>query len=725
MITNHPLLILLLSLIFLSVITCQVNYRECHQSCGSHKPFPYPFGFSSGCEIRLNCTVNGEIFVGEFPVQSVNSNSIIVNIESQCNRPFETFHQLFSHKHAPTSGNVILLQNCTENVLPCSIPETLLPSQFESESDGCGGAGSRKLSCYFENTTSPFVNETKLDRIGCKYFMSSISIEDLRKSSDSAISLEVATIELGWWIHGDQCLCSNHANCTKIVSPIDRKPGFRCQCDEGFVGDGFLAGTGCRKKASSTCNPAKYMSGRCGGTTRFIVLIGGFVFGISIMVTLASVCCYFRRRTKLRVTKSTKRRFTETTNNYSVPIYPYKDIEKATNSFSEKQRLGTGAYGTVYSGKLYNDEYVAIKRIKYRDNESIEQVMNEIKLISSVSHPNLVRLLGCSIEYGEQILVYEFMSNGTLNQHLQRERGNGLSWPVRLKIATETAQAISHLHSAIDPPIYHRDIKSSNILLDENFGSKVADFGLSRLGITEISHASHVSTAPQGTPGYVDPQYHQDYHLSDKSDVYSFGVVLVEIITGLKVVDFSRPHNEVNLASLAVDRIRKGLLDDIIDPIIFLDPQATSEGWTLSSIHKVAELAFRCLAFHRDMRPCMTEVATELEQLRLNKWNSFEENNSIIASIDHLSSCSSSSSESEKPLSSTTTMKDIGPKGKSHLKLETGPISFKSVERPNSSSPVSVQDPDPWFSEQSSPSNSFPSKSFDRGSISYGQQSSL
>ncbi|CAI8599907.1 unnamed protein product [Vicia faba] len=724
MITNHPLLILLLSLIFLPLVNSQVNYRYCNRTCGSSEPSPYPFGFSSGCEIRLNCTIDGGIFIGEFPIQTITSNSIIVNIKAQCNRPFEKFHQLFSHKYAPTSRNVILLQNCTDNLLPCSIPETLLPNRFESESNGCGdisGSGGGKLSCYFENNTRRFVDEKRLERIGCEYFMSSISTDNLRKNLDSAVSLEVATIELGWWLHGDRCLCSDHANCTEIESPIDGKLGFRCGCKEGFVGDGFLAGNGCRKASSPTCNPTKYMSGRCGGRARFIVLIGGFVFGVSMMITLGSVCCYFRRRTKLRITKSTKRRFTETTNNYSIPIYPYKDIEKATNSFSEKQRLGTGAYGTVYSGKLYNDEYVAIKRIKHRDNESIEQVMNEIKLISAVSHPNLVHLLGCSIEYGEQILVYEFMPNGTLSQHLQRERGNGLSWPVRLKIATETAQAIAHLHSAISPPIYHRDIKSSNILLDRNFGSKVADFGLSRLGITEISH---VSTAPQGTPGYVDPQYHQDFHLSDKSDVYSFGVVLVEIITGLKAVDFSRPHNEVNLACLAVDRIRKGLLVDIIDPIIFLDPQASHDGWTLSSIHKIAEVAFRCLAFHRDMRPCMTEVATELEQLRLNDRNSFEENNSIIASIDHIPSCSSSS-ESEKPLS-TTALKNAAPKDKGHLNLETRPVSFKSIGRLNSSSPVSVQDPDPWFSEQSSPSSSsFPSKSFDHGSDSYGQQTSL
>ncbi|XP_027356347.1 wall-associated receptor kinase-like 14 [Abrus precatorius] len=704
MITKHPpLFILVVFIIPFPIINTQVNHRDCHQTCGSSKPFPYPFGFSSGCAIRLNCTPDAGPSVGEFPVQTVTADSIIVNIKAQCNRPFDTFHHLFSHKYAPTSENVILFDNCTGTPLPCFIPESLVRTQFQS--DGCSGSGGGNLSCYFEKSTKGFVSDRILEQIECKHFMSSISSNNLRNNS-GAVSLEVATVELGWWLQGDQCQCSDHANCTKLQSPVDGKPGFRCRCNEGFIGDGFLAGTGChRETASSPCNPAKYMSGRCGGTARFVVLIGGFVFGVSLMITLGSLCCFFRRRSKLRVTKSTKRRLTEATCNYSVPIYPYKDVERATNGFSEKQRLGTGAYGTVYAGKLHNDEWVAIKRIKHRDTDSIEQVMNEIKLLSSVSHTNLVRLLGCSIDYGEQILVYEFMPNGTLSQHLQGERGSGLSWPVRLTIATETAQAIAHLHSALNPPIYHRDIKSSNILLDYNFGSKVADFGLSRLGMTEISH---ISTAPQGTPGYVDPQYHQDFHLSDKSDVYSFGVVLVEIITGLKVVDFSRPHNEVNLASLAADRIGKGLLDEIIDP--FLEPEASNDAWTLSSIHKVAELAFRCLAFHRDMRPSMTEVASELEQLRLSKWTTFGDNNCITST--ELSSCSSSSNESEKPLS--TTMTKVGPKGKDHLYLQNGPITLKPIQKPNSNSPVSVQDQDLWLSEQSSPSsNSFPSKTFD------------
>lgn len=320
--------------------------------------------------------------------------------------------------------------------------------------------------------------------------------------------------------------------------------------------------------------------------------------------------------------------------------------------------------------------------------------MNEIKLLSSVSHPNLVRLLGCCIEKGEQILVYEYMPNGTLSQHLQKERGSGLPWTIRLTIASETARAIAHLHSAMNPPIYHRDIKSSNILLDYNYNSKVADFGLSRLGMTE-TELSHISTAPQGTPGYLDPQYHQNFHLSDKSDVYSFGVVLVEIITALKVVDFSRPHSEINLAALATDRIGRGCVDEIIDPLLELHRDA----WTLSSIHKVAELAFRCLAFHRDMRPTMMEVAEELEFIRRSSWAPMDENMSFDSSV--ASFCSSPYNGSENSFGGLSMKKAAA--GSQRLLIPQRLMDcLSSVEEVKDSSPISVQDP--WLSEQSSPS---------------------
>ncbi|KAL2252310.1 UNVERIFIED_CONTAM: Wall-associated receptor kinase-like 14, partial [Sesamum indicum] len=417
------------------------------------------------------------------------------------------------------------------------------------------------------------------------------------------------------------------------------------------------------------------------------------IAGVLLVAVLAVIWyCVKRRGATLKSRLSAKHLISEAAGSSNIPFYPYKEIERATNGFSEKQQLGTGAYGTVYAGKLHNDEWVAIKKIRYRDHDSIEQVMNEIKLLSSVSHPNLVRLLGCCIENGEQILVYEYMPNGTLSHHLQREGGSVLPWTIRLTIAAETAHAIAHLHSATNPPIYHRDIKSSNILLDYNFHSKVADFGLSRFGMTDDSH---VSTAPQGTPGYVDPQYHQNFHLSDKSDVYSFGVVLVEIITAKKVVDFSRPHSEINLAALAIDRIGKGRVDEIIDP--FLEPNR--DAWTLSSVHKVAELAFRCLAFHRDMRPSMMEVADELEQIRLSGWAPLDEN--ILMGSSVASSCSSPYQGSEKSLNTSTTRK-AGAGSRRLIVPQRAVTAVPTTEEKKDSSPVSVQDA--WLSEQSSPS---------------------
>jgi serine/threonine protein kinase len=409
------------------------------------------------------------------------------------------------------------------------------------------------------------------------------------------------------------------------------------------------------------------------------------------MASLFLICSSVRRRsTCLKSQMSAKRLLCDAAGNSNVPLYPYREIERATNCFSEKQMLGTGAFGTVYAGKFQDDELVAIKKIKYRDTNSIDQVLNEIKLLSSVSHPNLVRLLGCCIEEGEQILVYEYMPNGTLSQHLQRERSNGLPWTTRLTIASETANAIAYLHSAMNPPIYHRDIKSSNILLDHSYKSKVADFGLSRLGMTETSH---VSTAPQGTPGYVDPQYHQNFHLSDKSDVYSFGVVLVEIITALKVVDFTRPQTEVNLAALAIDRIGKGCVDEIVDP--FLEPNR--DAWTLYSVHKVAELAFRCLAFHSDMRPSMMEVAEELEHIRRSGWATLEEN--ICMASSAVSSCSSPHNGSERSFGG---IGKAGAGSQRSIVSEKVDVRLALMEEVKDSSPVSVHDP--WLSEQSSPS---------------------
>ncbi|KAF3778320.1 Wall-associated receptor kinase-like 14 [Nymphaea thermarum] len=658
---------IVLIIVFDALLLPSIAVQNCNRRCGSRN-VPYPFGFSGQCPVKLLCQEDHITFHG-LPVLNFTADSVILEFPMNCSRPFQHWRDFFGPSYALTSQNGLLLSNCSSLVSNCVLSGPLITERLGI---GCPLVN---VTC-FSDDSGGFVNKSLVSGLKCDRLLSSLTLDD---QSMPVKSLDFQTVEVGWWLENINCsACSPDSNCSRIKSPATGQRGFICKCNEGFVGDGFVDGDGCQK-ISSSCNPSKYMSGRCGGTARIGVLIGGLVAGALVMALVGFLFfCIRWRRSSRKSRMSAKHLLSKAAGSFTVPLYTYKEIDKATTGFSEKQRLGTGAYGTVYAGKLHNDEWVAIKKIRHRDMDGIEPFMNEIKLLSSVSHPNLVRLLGWCVDRGEQILVYEFMPNGTLAQHLQRERGEGLSWPIRLEIAAETAHAIAHLHSAIDPPIYHRDIKSSNILLDYNFKSKVADFGLSRMVSTETSH---ISTAPQGTPGYLDPQYHQNFHLSDKSDVYSFGVVLVEIITAMKVVDFSRSNNEINLAALAIDKIGKGRVEDIIDPL--LEPQ--KDAWTLSTVHKVAELAFRCLAFHRDMRPSMLEVAVELDNMRF----SFNDNK------HELSPCSSmSSARSQLP----SMVKHTG-----NINLVV-PHMVLGIPAETEMSPLSVQES--WFSEQSSPSSS-------------------
>ncbi|XP_064985475.1 LEAF RUST 10 DISEASE-RESISTANCE LOCUS RECEPTOR-LIKE PROTEIN KINASE-like 1.1 isoform X4 [Musa acuminata AAA Group] len=289
---------------------------------------------------------------------------------------------------------------------------------------------------------------------------------------------------------------------------------------------------------------------------------------------------------------------------YVTQVFKYEELQKVTGGFSSSNQLGDGGFGAVYKGNLRDGRTVAIKRLYEHNCRRVEQFITEVRILSSLRHPNLVTLYGCTSRRSrELLLVYEYVPNGTVADHLHGPRAGeaGLPWATRMSIAIETADALSYLH-AVTPQIIHRDVKTNNILLDNSFHVKVADFGLSRLFPV---NATHVSTAPQGTPGYVDPEYHRCYQLTDKSDVYSFGVVLVEIIASKPAVDISRRRHEINLADMAIAKIQNDELDQLVD----------SNLWCQSNcemIRQVAEVAFSCLQADGDMRPTMKEVVEAL-----------------------------------------------------------------------------------------------------------------
>ncbi|KAK9096308.1 hypothetical protein Sjap_021805 [Stephania japonica] len=299
-----------------------------------------------------------------------------------------------------------------------------------------------------------------------------------------------------------------------------------------------------------------------------------------------------------------------------IKIFTSEELRKATDNYHESHILGRGGFGTVYKGTLSDKRIVAIKKSKVIDKNQIEQFINEVFILSQINHRNVVKLLGCCLETEVPLLVYEYIENGTLYSHIHNEHQSFLSWHMRLRIATETAEALAYLHSFASQPIIHRDVKSTNILLNNRYTSKVSDFGASRL---VASDQTQLSTLVQGTMGYLDPEYLHTSILTDKSDVYSFGVVLVELLTGKKVLCFKKPEEERNLAMFFVSTMKQNCLIEVLDVVV-------KEGG-LDQIQEVANLAKRCLRLSGEERPSMKEVAMELEGLRLSEKHAWIEQN--------------------------------------------------------------------------------------------------
>ncbi|VVA27802.1 PREDICTED: wall-associated [Prunus dulcis] len=302
-----------------------------------------------------------------------------------------------------------------------------------------------------------------------------------------------------------------------------------------------------------------------------------------------------------------------------IKLFKSKELEKSTDNFNTDRILGQGGQGTVYKGMLADGRIVAVKKSKIVDESQLSGFINEVVILSQINHRNVVQLLGCCLETEVPILVYEFIPNGNLSQYIHEQNEEfPLTWEVRLRIAKEIAGALSYLHASAAFPIYHRDIKSTNILLDAKYRAKVADFGTSR---SVAIDQTHLTTLVHGTFGYLDPEYFQSSQFTEKSDVYSFGVVLVELLTGQKPISFRRSQEEGK--SLATYFIISMQLDRLFE---ILDAQVV-KGGSKADIITVANLARRCLNLSGRKRPTMREVTAELEGIQTSEKTSNGEQN--------------------------------------------------------------------------------------------------
>ncbi|CAN6279276.1 unnamed protein product [Urochloa humidicola] len=541
--------------------------ENCTRSCGNMS-IPFPFGVEEGCyandNFRLNCT--------------------------------------------PSDVTVLDRRYAQYRVTHLSLDDGFL-------------AVSNMLNDTSSNNMERIVNSNYDGTYEFRYYYESIvdGIYDFSQEDDIIIKWVVANLTCQQVTQNNACI-SHNSNC-KDVTRGKTHYGYRCECSDGFHGNPYLPNNCTACSHGKVYDPTKQ---KCVMSTKEHNLILDIAVGVacglgSITVALGGIILTgkwkkgIRRRIRRAYFKKNQGLLLEqlisnesTTN--KTKIFSLEELEEATNNFDATRVLGCGGHGTVYKGILSDQRVVAIKKSKVVEQIEIDQFINEVAILSQIIHRNVVKLFGCCLEDEVPLLVYEFISNGTLYDLLHRDTMEKclLSWDDRVRIAMEAAGALSYLHSAAAIPIFHRDVKSSNILMDDNFTAKVSDFGASRsISLDE----THVVTIVQGTFGYLDPEYYHTGELTEKSDVYSFGVILVELVTRKRPIFVNDLGAKQSLTHYFIEGLHEGSLMEI------LDSQVVEEA-DQEEINDIASLTEACLRAKGGQRPTMKEVEMRLQFLR-------------------------------------------------------------------------------------------------------------
>ncbi|KAK2451585.1 LEAF RUST 10 DISEASE-RESISTANCE LOCUS RECEPTOR-LIKE PROTEIN KINASE 1.2 [Trifolium repens] len=607
---NKPQLNIITIILFLITIVQSINpkFEACTpQTCGNGPSIKYPFwipyqqdSFCGYPQFEITCKNNNPILktsTYDLLVKNIsysNSSLLVTNIDvydKNCPAPMYNYTLALDQTpftYSSENSNLSFFYNCTTE-----------PIDYPTYDVECAENATHYSFAVFHKEALEHKNYSLNE---CEFMVNTPLVLNTSVNFTSLLRMSyIDVLKMGFVLNWTVPDCQH---C--------EKSGGRC----GFDNYKFI----CFCKDKSYLKICGDDDGPLNWKRKLLIALAASIFGALAMITAIYFC---KRRKNISYAKSYVQSHSLSTDpsskdlersgsqyfggsqNFGVQHFTYSELEEATNFFDPTKELGEGGFGTVYFGKLYDGRSVAVKRLYENNYKRVEQFMNEVKLLAGLVHPNLVSLYGCTSRHSrELLLVYEYVSNGTVADHLhgKQTKHGKLSWPIRMNIAVETASALKYLHIS---DIIHRDIKTNNILLDAHFRVKVADFGLSRLFPYD---QTHVSTAPQGTPGYVDPDYHQCYQLTDKSDVYSFGVVLIELISSLPAVDITRHRHEINLSNMAINRIQNQALHEIVDPTLGYE----SDPKVKKMINAIGELAFQCLQSSKDLRPCMDDVLETL-----------------------------------------------------------------------------------------------------------------
>ncbi|XP_009627286.1 wall-associated receptor kinase-like 1 [Nicotiana tomentosiformis] len=643
------LLLPLLMVLDQSIAASSSAKPGCEESCGNFT-IPYPFGLSASCSLNswylIKCDRNynpPKLFLNSFLQVELQSEVISVSLKNQtittlvsiinfCNDSSQGSRIITTGTNLSGSPfyyskdrNKLMLVGCGNGLVTQNLNVLSGCTSICSEGatlTGCYGINCCQslvpfdLSLYTANFTNSGIQQGPYPKCSAAFLVDQTWVPD--EVAQPFTFLGYAPVVWLWTLQAKELeaglLCNKSGVAVKLEDGTS-VANLQCHCGPRTQGNPYFS-NGCQAiQGCTNCTEVVYYSKKPAST---IILLSVF---LSIGVLLILFGSYLLYKTfKKRRNKRQKQMFfkrngglllqQQLSSNEGIidkaKLFTAKELEKATDYFNENRILGRGGQGTVYKGMLPDGNIVAVKKSKLVDENQLDQFINEVVILSQINHRNVVKLLGCCLETEVPLLVYEFIINGTLYSFIHNENNEfPFPWSTRLRIATEVAGALAYLHSATSVPIYHRDIKSSNILLDEKYRSKVSDFGTSRsIAIDQ----THLTTRVQGTFGYLDPEYFQSSQFTEKSDVYSFGVVLAELLTGNKAI-LTTTNEGRSLATnflLAMDENR---LDTI------LHAEVTQEG-RKEDIMAAANVAYRCLNLNGKKRPTMKEVSIALEAIR-------------------------------------------------------------------------------------------------------------